>query len=107
MYAHVALASELPVPKEVYFTTSGSVSLSFDLLSSASAWCKFLGGEEREIDEFQGSRYFQHNYSIVWHGWRIVLRASEPIKTVRAVPALPASLAEELSSLVSADQAAA
>jgi len=107
MYAHVALASDLPMPKDVFFTTGGSVSLGFDLLSSAAAWCKFLGGEETGSDDHDGKRYFRHNYSLFWHGWRVSLTASEPVKTVRAAAALPATLAADLSSLVSSDQVAA
>ena len=107
MYAHVALASDLPAPKDIYFGTSGSVALGFDLLSSAAAWCKFLGGEEHAADEHDGKRYFRHSYGIVWHGWQVTLTAGEPVKTVCAVPALPANVTEELSALVTADQAAA
>jgi hypothetical protein len=108
MYAHVALVSDLPMPKDIYFTSNGAISLGFELLSSAAAWCKFLGGEEKAADEYEGKRYFRHDsFSLVWHGWRVNLSASEPVKTARAVPALPATVAADLSSLVSSDQVAA
>jgi hypothetical protein len=106
MLAHVALAADLPMPRDVYFHED-SLTLGFDLLSSASAWCKFLGGKEQAPGEKNGNRYFRDDLSIRWHGWQIYLTASESIKTVRAVPALPANVTEDLSSLVSADQVAA
>jgi hypothetical protein len=106
MLAHVALAPDLPMPKDIYFY-DGTMHLGFELLSSASAWCEFLGGTEEAPGVHKGNRYFRHDYKTKWHGWQIDLSAREPVKTVRAVPALPGNLTSDLSSLVSSDQAAA
>lgn len=103
MLAEIALATELPVPKEVSFLTDlGILSLRLATIADGVAWKRHLRPDDPERDSYishsSGLRHLDHGV-ITWQGWRVNLSAHEPA----AAPSepLPADTTARLTELAS------
>jgi hypothetical protein len=76
--AAIALTDNLPMPQRVNFYDHRAVlSLDFDTVAQAEAWCSFLGYEAQPYVK-DGHRYVGQFGLISWHGWDVGIHASEP-----------------------------
>jgi hypothetical protein len=74
--AHIALATALPVPRDVTFYPHG-LSLGFTRLADGQAWSEYLGGTtDTYVNE--GRRYLR-SAVYRWHDWSVQLFASEAV----------------------------
>jgi hypothetical protein len=90
MLALIALATEVPVPKNISFHPNGELlSLTFERLSAGLAWSSYLGGQ---LDTYvhNAARYLNEGV-IDWHGWRVQLHACDLVEPVEA------SLAQDIT----------
>jgi hypothetical protein len=99
--ALIALADELPTPRETRFIPGDAsypahlLALVFDSTDEASAWAMWLGATDAGLEKV-GDVVLYHHTAIVWHGWKVRLDVRAG---VRADPSLDADTRAQLEQV--------